>query len=151
MDLESAQNNVVAKLPLFKQGDYKMWKLIIEQYFQVQDYASWDVIENGNSFKPVPRTTANIDDLDIMSIDDLYNNFKIVEQEVKRIVISSSSLESPNMAFLSFLGSTNKVDISSIQVSVVNTPVSTVSSPDNTANLSDATVYAFLENQFSTL
>ncbi|GJZ13749.1 ribonuclease H-like domain-containing protein [Tanacetum coccineum] len=50
MDLDTAQNNVVAKLPLLKQGDYEMWKLRIEQYFQVQDYALWDVIENGNSF-----------------------------------------------------------------------------------------------------
>nr|GFC61506.1 ribonuclease H-like domain-containing protein [Tanacetum cinerariifolium] len=31
--------------------------------------------------------------------------------------------------------------------SAVSTPVSTVSSPNNTANLSDATVYAFLANQ----
>nr|GEU93952.1 hypothetical protein [Tanacetum cinerariifolium] len=61
MDLEYAQNNVVAKLPFLKQGDYKMWKLRIEQYFQVQNYALWDVIKNGNSFKPVPRTTANAD------------------------------------------------------------------------------------------
>ncbi|GKA94527.1 ribonuclease H-like domain-containing protein [Tanacetum coccineum] len=35
--------------------------LRIEQYFQVQDYALWDVIENGNSFKPVPQTTTNVD------------------------------------------------------------------------------------------
>ncbi|GJX39668.1 hypothetical protein Tco_0252971 [Tanacetum coccineum] len=38
-----------------------MWKLRIEQYFQVQDYALWDVIDNGNSFKPVARTTKNAD------------------------------------------------------------------------------------------
>nr|GEV05723.1 hypothetical protein [Tanacetum cinerariifolium] len=86
-------------------------------------------------------------DLDIMSIDDLYNNFKIVEQEVKRIVVSISSSGSPNMAFLSSLGSTNKVDTASIKVSVVSTPVSIVSSHDNTTNLSDVTVYAFLANQ----
>ncbi|GJU08013.1 hypothetical protein Tco_1124443 [Tanacetum coccineum] len=36
-----------------------MWRLRIEQYFQVQDYALWDVIENGNSFKPVAQTTTN--------------------------------------------------------------------------------------------
>nr|GFA27012.1 ribonuclease H-like domain-containing protein [Tanacetum cinerariifolium] len=68
MDLESAQNNVVAKLPLLKQGDYELWKLRIEQYFQVQDYALWDVIENGNSFKPVPRTTANADNTSTSTI-----------------------------------------------------------------------------------
>ncbi|GKB48077.1 hypothetical protein Tco_0898830 [Tanacetum coccineum] len=61
MDLDTAQNNVVAKLPLLKQGDYEMWKLRIEQYFQVQDYALRDVIENGNSFNPVARTTTNAD------------------------------------------------------------------------------------------
>ncbi|GJZ58564.1 hypothetical protein Tco_0614058, partial [Tanacetum coccineum] len=61
MDLKTTQNNVVVKLPLLKQGDYEMWKLRIEQYFQVQDYALWEVIEYGNSFKPVARTTTNAD------------------------------------------------------------------------------------------
>ncbi|GJS37248.1 hypothetical protein Tco_0535630 [Tanacetum coccineum] len=43
MDLETAQTNTTAKLPLLKQGEYDMWKLRIEQYFQVQDYALWDI------------------------------------------------------------------------------------------------------------
>nr|GEY36656.1 ribonuclease H-like domain-containing protein [Tanacetum cinerariifolium] len=38
-----------------------MWKLRNEQYFEIQDYALWDVIENGNFFNPVPRNTANVD------------------------------------------------------------------------------------------
>nr|GEX89839.1 retrovirus-related Pol polyprotein from transposon TNT 1-94 [Tanacetum cinerariifolium] len=37
----------------------------------VQDYALWDVIENDNSFKPVPRTTANAHDLEQIHEDDL--------------------------------------------------------------------------------
>ncbi|GKB43355.1 ribonuclease H-like domain-containing protein [Tanacetum coccineum] len=61
MDLETAQTTTTAKLPILKQGEYDMWRLRIEQYFQVQDYALWDVIENGNSFKPVPQTTTNAD------------------------------------------------------------------------------------------
>nr|GEV51802.1 hypothetical protein [Tanacetum cinerariifolium] len=44
---------------MLKQGDYEMWRLSIEQYFQVQDYALWDVIENGNSFEPVAQTKTN--------------------------------------------------------------------------------------------
>ncbi|GJS45759.1 hypothetical protein Tco_0595880 [Tanacetum coccineum] len=48
MDLETAQTTTTAKLPILKQGEYDMWRLRIEQYFQVQDYALWDVIENGN-------------------------------------------------------------------------------------------------------
>nr|GEX52619.1 ribonuclease H-like domain-containing protein [Tanacetum cinerariifolium] len=59
-------------------------------------------------------------DVDTMSIDDLYNNFKIVKQ-VKRTVASSSSSGSLNMTFLSSHGSTNEVDTASIQVNVVST------------------------------
>nr|GFA08107.1 putative ribonuclease H-like domain-containing protein [Tanacetum cinerariifolium] len=51
------------------------------------------------------------------------------------------------MALLSSPSSTTKVDTASIQVSAVRTTISTVSSHDNTANLSDATVYAFLTSQ----
>nr|GEY03115.1 hypothetical protein [Tanacetum cinerariifolium] len=59
MELESTQTSTTKKLPMLKQGDYEMWRLRIEQYFRVQDYALWDVIENGNSFKPVAQTTTN--------------------------------------------------------------------------------------------
>ncbi|GJQ95989.1 hypothetical protein Tco_0007128 [Tanacetum coccineum] len=83
-----------------------------------------------------------------MSIDDLYNNFKIVKQEVKRTVTSSSNSNSSsrNMAFVSSPNSTNEVNIANIQISIANSPVSTADTPDSTANLSDATVYAFLAN-----
>nr|GEV44493.1 ribonuclease H-like domain-containing protein [Tanacetum cinerariifolium] len=97
-----------------------------------------------NTHTVVSRNKA---DLDTISIDDLYNNFKIIEQEVKRTVTISSSSVSQNMDFLSSPGSTNEVDTANIQVSTVSTPVSTISTHDNTANLSDATMYAFLANQ----
>ncbi|GJR20958.1 putative ribonuclease H-like domain-containing protein [Tanacetum coccineum] len=91
----------------------------------------------------------NISNLDTMSFDDLYNNFKIVEQEVKRTVTSSSNSNSSsqNMAFVSSPSSTNEVNTANVQVSTANSPVSTADTPDSTANLSDATVYAFLANQ----
>ncbi|GKB08324.1 hypothetical protein Tco_0836608 [Tanacetum coccineum] len=233
MDLETTQTNTTVKLPLLKQGEYEIWKLKIEQYFQVQDYALWDVIENGNSFKLVARTTTNADgtstslipgpvtadektqqkndvkarsmllmalpnehllifnqykdaktlfaaiqtrfggndatkktqktllkqmnkpDLDTMSFDDLYNNFKIVEQEVKGTLNSSSSSSSQNIAFMSSPSSTNEVNTTyevntaNIQVSPASTQVSTASTQVSTANLSDATVYAFLANQLN--
>ncbi|GJU01039.1 hypothetical protein Tco_1111377 [Tanacetum coccineum] len=66
----------------------------------------------------------NKTDLDTMSFDDLYNNFKIVEQEVKGTASSSSS-----------------------SISTTNTQVSTASTQVSTTNLSDATVYAFLASQ----
>ncbi|GJZ15489.1 putative ribonuclease H-like domain-containing protein, partial [Tanacetum coccineum] len=143
MNLETAQTNTTAKFPLLKQGEYDMWKLRIEQSFQVQDYALWDVIENGNSFKPAGQTTTdtqkkndvkarsmllmalpnehmdantlfaaiqtrfggfrrlNKPDLDIMSFDDLYNNFKIVKQEAGSTQVSTANLSDDTIyAFL---------------------------------------------------
>ncbi|GJY75169.1 ribonuclease H-like domain-containing protein [Tanacetum coccineum] len=91
----------------------------------------------------------NKPDLDTMSFDDLYNNFKIVEQEVKRTVTTNSSSGSQNMAFVSTPDSTNEVDTANIQVSTVSTSVSTASTNDHTANLSDATIYAFLANHLN--
>nr|GEU66362.1 ribonuclease H-like domain-containing protein [Tanacetum cinerariifolium] len=203
---------------------------------KVQDYALWDVIENGNSFKPVAQTTTNDDgtsttlipghvttkdktqkkndvkarstllmalpneqlmtfnqykdaktlfaaietrfgfrkllvcvfisqedpnlkflrslpsewnthvvvwrnksDLDTMSIDDLYNNFKIVEQEVKGTACSDSS--SQNMAFMTSpnTNTTNEVP-TAYGVSTVSTQSSTTSTKVSSTNLSDATV-----------
>ncbi|GJX15383.1 ribonuclease H-like domain-containing protein [Tanacetum coccineum] len=89
----------------------------------------------------------NKPDLETMSFDDLYNNFKIVEQEVKRTVSSSSNSSTQNMAFVSSPSITNDVNTANVQVSTASTPVSTTNTSDNTASLSDATVYAFLANQ----
>ncbi|GJS02911.1 hypothetical protein Tco_0319419 [Tanacetum coccineum] len=89
----------------------------------------------------------NKPDLDSMSFDDLYNNFKIVEQEVKRTITSSSNLGSQNTAFVLTPRSTNEVNTTNVQVSTTNSTVSTDSTLDSTTNLSDATVYAFLANQ----
>nr|GEY68874.1 hypothetical protein [Tanacetum cinerariifolium] len=81
----------------------------------------------------------NKSDLDTMSLDDLYNNFKIVKQEVRGT--TSTNTSSQNMAFVSSLSlnSTNEVP--------TDFGVSTASTQVSIANLSDATVYAFLANQ----
>ncbi|GKE49227.1 hypothetical protein Tco_1480485, partial [Tanacetum coccineum] len=81
-----------------------------------------------------------------MSFDDLYNNFKIIEQEVKRTTTSSSSSNSQNMAFVSSPVSTNEVN-TVYGVSTASPQVNTASTQVSTANLSDATVYAFLADQ----
>ncbi|GKA60049.1 putative ribonuclease H-like domain-containing protein [Tanacetum coccineum] len=95
----------------------------------------------------------NKPDLDTMSFDDLYNNFKIVEQEVKGTAYSSSSSSSQNMAFVSSPRITNEfntayeVNTANTKVSPASTQVSTASTQVSTNNLSDATVYAVLANQ----
>ncbi|GJS05888.1 hypothetical protein Tco_0362684 [Tanacetum coccineum] len=34
----------------------RVWEIRIKQYFQIQDYALWEVIEYGNSWVPIPIT-----------------------------------------------------------------------------------------------
>ncbi|GJX03871.1 hypothetical protein Tco_0189787 [Tanacetum coccineum] len=97
----------------------------------------------------------NKHDLDTMSFIDRYNNFKIVEQEVKGTTSSSSNSSSQNMAFMSSLISTNEVNTTyevgtaNTQVSPASTQVSTASTQVSTANLNDDTVYAFLASQLN--
>ncbi|GJV25822.1 putative ribonuclease H-like domain-containing protein [Tanacetum coccineum] len=135
MDLETAQINTTTKLPLLKQGEYDMWKLRFEQYFQVQDYALWDVIENGNSFKPTAQITTNADG----SSTTLIPCPVTADEKTQKKNDASEDCKSST-------SSTNEVN-TAYGVSTANTQVSTASTQVSTANLSDDTVYAFLASQ----
>ncbi|GJR06101.1 putative reverse transcriptase domain-containing protein [Tanacetum coccineum] len=201
---EFCPSNEMQKLETELWNHAMLERLKIKQYFQVQDYAQWDVIENGNSFKPAAKTTTNADgtsttlipgpitteekvqkkndmkarsmllialpnehlmtfhqykdaktlfadiqtrfgesldsifnrlqrlnkpDLDTISFDDLYNNFKIVEQEVKGTASSSSQ----NMAFVPSPSSTNEVNTAN-GISTANTQVSPASTQASITN-----------------
>ncbi|GJU18974.1 hypothetical protein Tco_1146940 [Tanacetum coccineum] len=53
MDLESAHMMAASKVSMLKPGEFEIWRMRIEQYIQMIDYALWEVIENGNS---APKT-----------------------------------------------------------------------------------------------
>ncbi|GJZ48337.1 putative ribonuclease H-like domain-containing protein [Tanacetum coccineum] len=224
MEFESTHSNTTAKLPILKLGEYEMCVIRIKQYFQVQDYALWEVIANGNSWVSVPQTAQengtsvtkmsvpvtaeektnkkndvmarslllmalpnehqlsfksldsifnrlqkivswlailgvvitqedlnsifltslplewnahvlvwmNKAEIETISIDDLYNNFKIVEQSVKKSVGASSGAQ--NLAFMSDLSTSSTNDVNTAkpayEVSIVSTNVNTASPQD---------------------
>ncbi|GKC05147.1 putative ribonuclease H-like domain-containing protein, partial [Tanacetum coccineum] len=233
MEFKSTNSNTTAKLHILKLGKYEMWVIRIKQYFQIQDYALWEVIENGNlwvSFLQIEQengtsvtkmyilitaeektnkkndvkarslllmslpnehqltcsneatkktqktllkkqyenfNASSVDSLDsifnrlqkikthvvvwmnkpeieTMSIDDLYNNFKIVEQKVKKSIGASSGAQ--NLAFMiaSSTSSTNDANTASPQVSTASPNVSSPSPQVSTASFSDNAVYAFM-------
>ncbi|GJU03465.1 ribonuclease H-like domain-containing protein [Tanacetum coccineum] len=230
MELENSQNNALAKLPMLKLGEYEMWEIRIKQYFQIQDYALWEVIENGNSWVPIPVTAPesgpstalkmtvpstaeekickkndvkarslllmalpnehqltfnqyvdaqsmlqklvsrlailgvvtppedlnvkflrslpsewdthvvvwmNKPDFETMGLDDLYNNFKIVEQKVKRTIAANN--DDKNLAFLttSSPSSTNTINTVNTGVSTGTTKVNIASTETNLEQLHD--------------
>nr|GEW76526.1 putative ribonuclease H-like domain-containing protein [Tanacetum cinerariifolium] len=111
-----------AKLPILNPNEFDLWKMRIEQYFLMTDYSLWEVILNGNSPAPIrvkdlqesknPQVVSetkkrthtliwrNKTDLEEQSLDDLFNNLKIYEAEVKSS--SSTSTTTQNIAFVSF-------------------------------------------------
>ncbi|GJR66958.1 ribonuclease H-like domain-containing protein [Tanacetum coccineum] len=160
LSMEAVSSLMVAavKLPMLNPGEFELWKMRIEQYFLMTDYALWEVIVNGDSPPPkitvdgveqtYPPTTVeeklaqknelkargleleilgetisqedmnlkflrslpsewkthtliwrNKPNLDTLSMNDLYNNLKIYETEVKGS--SSSNQNSQNVAFVS--------------------------------------------------
>ncbi|GKA03963.1 hypothetical protein Tco_0676744 [Tanacetum coccineum] len=230
MELESTNSGPNAKLPIIKLGEYEMWTIRIKQYFQIQDYALWEVIENGDSWVLVSQTSEengiivtkmstpvtaeektnkkndvktrglllmalpnehqltfsqypdaksmftaigtrfggnaatkktqktllkqhlppewnthvvvwmNKPEVETMSIDDLYNNFKIVKQKVKKTVGTSSGVQ--NLAFMTApsSSSTNDANTASSQVSAASPSVNTANPQVCTASVSDNTV-----------
>ncbi|GJW78753.1 hypothetical protein Tco_0140435 [Tanacetum coccineum] len=86
----------------------------------------------------------NKPEVETMSIDDLYNNFKIVEQKVKKSVGGSSGAQ--NLAFMTALStnSTNDTNTASPQVSIASPNVNAASSQVSIASVSDNIVYAFM-------
>ncbi|GKC08529.1 ribonuclease H-like domain-containing protein [Tanacetum coccineum] len=168
MDHDSAHMVAASKVPMLKPGKYDIWRMRIEQYIQMINFALWEVIENGATLPKtkimegvmteMPITTAeekatrilerNKADLDTMSMDDLYNNLKVYEPEVKRMYSSSSSTQ--NMAFVSTsnnnTSSTNEAVNTAHGVSIASTQVN-VANSINIDNLSDAVICSFFASE----
>ncbi|GKC35113.1 hypothetical protein Tco_1047497 [Tanacetum coccineum] len=208
MDQDSAHMVAASKVPMLKPSEYEIWRMRIEQYIQMIDYALWEVIENGatlpktttaegvvtvmpitiaeekaqrrlevkarstlmmgipnehqlkfNSIKDAKKLLEAVEkrfgfkslnkaELDTMSMDDLYNNLKVYELEVKGM--SSSSSSTPNMAFVSSSNSNTSSTNESVNiahgVSTATTQVNAANST-NIDNLSNAVICAFFASQ----
>ncbi|GJV74692.1 uncharacterized mitochondrial protein-like protein [Tanacetum coccineum] len=59
--MEAVSSPMVAavKLPVLNLGEFELWKIRIEQYFLMTDYALWEVIVNGDS-PPLKRTVDGV-------------------------------------------------------------------------------------------
>nr|GEV58186.1 hypothetical protein [Tanacetum cinerariifolium] len=142
-----------SKVPMLKPGEYELWKMRMEQYIRMIDYSLWEVIKNGN-VPPItqvvegvetiiaPTTTEekrNKPEIDTLSLDDLYNNLKIYELEVKGT--SSSNTNTQNVAFVSSnsTSNTNGAVNTAHSVTTATTQATAINST-KINNLSDAMV-----------
>ncbi|GJW41417.1 hypothetical protein Tco_0067262 [Tanacetum coccineum] len=77
MDQDSVHMVAASKVPMLKPGEYEIWRMRIEQYIQMIDYALWEVIENGAT---LPKTTTVEGVLKFNSIKDAKNLLEAVEK-----------------------------------------------------------------------
>ncbi|GJX98514.1 hypothetical protein Tco_0355533 [Tanacetum coccineum] len=134
--IESPQMVSSIKLPILKKGEYTLWSMRMEQYLTNTDYGLWQ-----NNISLIMRNKEGIDELDI---DDLYNNLKVFEADIKGS--SGSSLNSQNVAFLS------AEDTNSINEVNTDNGVSTIaghSSPEKASSSSyvDDLMFLFFASQ----
>ncbi|GKA01178.1 hypothetical protein Tco_0673843, partial [Tanacetum coccineum] len=119
----------------------------IEQYIQLQDYALWEVIEDGNSFKLVAQTTTNADGTSTSIIPGVVTAEEKIQKknDVKAIKARFGGNEATKKTQKTLLKqmyenfnapSTESLD------SIFNRL--TDCTQDSNASLSNATVYAFL-------
>nr|GEV03902.1 ribonuclease H-like domain-containing protein [Tanacetum cinerariifolium] len=107
------------KLLMLKTEDYDLWSMRMEQYLTHTNYALWEAIMNGDAPAVIASEDANLKllrilpsacnthtlimqnkyDLDTLSMDDLYNNLKVYEAEIKGQSSSSSNYQ--NVDFVS--------------------------------------------------
>ncbi|GJZ23876.1 hypothetical protein Tco_0561335 [Tanacetum coccineum] len=149
MEAGTTSTTLTAKLPILNPGDYDLWLMRIEQYFLMTDYSLWEVIKNarGHELKTVETPSSEIrlhaliwrnkEEIETISLDDLYNNLKIYEPE--HAGSSSTRQNLQNVAFVSSNNtnnnsSTNEADNTAYGVSAAHTQ----SNPTSGDNLSDA-------------
>ncbi|GKD12216.1 hypothetical protein Tco_1196623, partial [Tanacetum coccineum] len=137
MEFESAHGNTTAKLPILKLENGNSWvsvpqttqenetsvtKMLVPVTAKEKTNKKNDVKARSLLLMALPNehqltfiVWMNTAEIETMSIDDLYNNFKIVEQSVKKSVSASSGAQ--NLAFMTApsTSSTNDANTASPQ------------------------------------
>nr|GEU48269.1 retrovirus-related Pol polyprotein from transposon TNT 1-94 [Tanacetum cinerariifolium] len=160
MDPYNHSTLISIKLPIDTRK-FEQWKFRIQQYLQHEHYALWEVIKFSDSYKAPPEETdkdkgiaewqvytivwRNRDDLDTISLDDVYDHLKVYKPEVQKRAGSNSQ----NMAFISSSNTSNgKSKVPIVQgVFTASAQVSTDSTDVAAASLCYDTVCAFIATQ----
>ncbi|GKG45834.1 hypothetical protein Tco_0498280, partial [Tanacetum coccineum] len=70
MDQDSVHMVTVSKVLMLKPGEFELWRIRIEQYIQMVDYALWEVIENGTTLPKIAVVEGVKKVMPITSVED---------------------------------------------------------------------------------
>ncbi|GJR13190.1 putative ribonuclease H-like domain-containing protein [Tanacetum coccineum] len=141
MDLESAQNNHVEKLPLLKHVNANgSSTLTILSPITTEEKA-----KKKNDVKARSILLMVLPNEHLLTFNQYKYAKTLFEVIQTRFGGNDATKKTQKTLLKQFI--TNEANTANVQVSTANSPVSTAGSLDSTANLCDATVYAFLANQ----
>ncbi|GJU08323.1 hypothetical protein Tco_1124753 [Tanacetum coccineum] len=83
MDQDSAHIMAASKVPMLKPGKIELWRMRIEQYIQMIDYALWEVIENGAT---LPKTQVVEGVTTVMPITSVEDKAQIRLEDAKLLL-----------------------------------------------------------------
>ncbi|GJS61142.1 ribonuclease H-like domain-containing protein [Tanacetum coccineum] len=130
MEAVSSPMVVAAKLPVLNPGEFELWKMRIEQYFLMTDYALWEVIVNG----------------DLTSQRELFDG---VEQKYPPITAKEKLARTLMEAIEKRFGG-NK-ESKKTQKTLLNSNQAYGSKSANTDSMSDVVIYSFFANKSNSL
>nr|GEW43250.1 ribonuclease H-like domain-containing protein [Tanacetum cinerariifolium] len=96
MDQDVAYMMVASKVPMLKPGEFEIWRMRIEQYIQMMDYALWDVIEHDPT---LPKTQV------VKGVKTMMPITSVEDKAQKRIEVKARStlmMDIPNEHQLKF-------------------------------------------------
>ncbi|GKD84191.1 hypothetical protein Tco_1351030 [Tanacetum coccineum] len=70
MDQDSSHMVDTSKVPMLKPGEYEIWRMRIEQYIQMIDYALWEVIENGATLPKTITVEGVVTEMPITTVEE---------------------------------------------------------------------------------
>ncbi|GJR02515.1 hypothetical protein Tco_0525499 [Tanacetum coccineum] len=149
-------NHKGAERLILLEHDIDLNNLSLQRFFRLSQYLGVVITQedlNSNFLRSLPPewnthvvVWMNKADIKTMSIDDLYSNFKIVEQDVKKSVSANSGAQ--KLAFMTAPSTTSTNDVNTAnpayEVSTVSPDINIVCPQVSTANFSDNTVYVFM-------
>ncbi|GJR15092.1 hypothetical protein Tco_0797744 [Tanacetum coccineum] len=80
MDQDSAHMVAASKVPMLKPGEYEIWRMTIEQYIQMIDYALWEVIENGATLLKTKIVEGVMTEMPITTVKEKAQKIRAVEK-----------------------------------------------------------------------
>nr|GEV83446.1 hypothetical protein [Tanacetum cinerariifolium] len=125
----------------------KMQKYLLNQQFKGFSMSALEGLHKGYDRFQTLLSQLEIHGLDTFSFDDLYNNLRVFEHDVKGTTASSSNTQ--NVAFVSTDNTNNTNDVSTAYS--VSSPSVLKSQKEGSSSYTDEVIHSFFSNQSSAL